>query len=119
MDLAGLHRRDRRMFAKFRSRRQGRATDHEPERVAPAGAQPALGDAALLVRVERLRAALRAAGFAFDEAAGPEPFFFGELRAGRTLALGPDELEAVTNHLEVSRLCTRSPTGPTPRCCAA
>lgn len=99
MDLAGLHRHDRGMFTKFRSRRQRRTTIHEPERVAPAAVPPALGDAQVLVRVERLRAALRAAGFSLDEAAGPEPVFFGELRAGRTVELGPGELEAVTSHL--------------------
>ncbi|MET7487076.1 hypothetical protein [Streptomyces sp. NPDC005538] len=84
------------MFAKFRSRRQRRVTDLEPGSVAPA---PAPGDAEILVRVERLRAALRAAGFCLDQAAGPEPVFFGELRAGRTVELGTGELEAITSHL--------------------
>ncbi|MFI6277983.1 hypothetical protein [Streptomyces sp. NPDC050988] len=89
------------MFAKFRSRRQRRVPDLEPGSVAPAPAPtpPALGDAEVLGRVERLRAALRAAGFSLDQAAGPEPVFFGELRAGRTVELGTVELEAITSHL--------------------
>ncbi|MFH0245978.1 hypothetical protein ACGRHY_26990 [Streptomyces sp. HK10] len=87
------------MFTTFRSRRQRRTAVHEPERVALAAAPPVLGDAQILVRVERLRAALWAAGFSFDEAVGPEPVFFGELRAGRTVELGPGELEAVTSRL--------------------
>ncbi len=99
VDLAGLHRHDRGMFTKFRSRRQRRTTVREPEQVAPAAAPPALGDAEVLVRVERLRAALRAAGFSLDEAAGPEPVFFGELRAGRTVDLGRGEQEAVMSYL--------------------
>ncbi|MFF3957401.1 hypothetical protein ACFYY1_29935 [Streptomyces sp. NPDC001890] len=32
---------------------------------------------------------------------GPAPVFFSELRAGRTVELGPAKLEAVTSHLGV------------------
>ncbi|MFG2681276.1 hypothetical protein [Streptomyces sp. NPDC048392] len=59
-----------------------------------------MADAAMLARIDRVRAALLAAGVDFkDLGAAPEPSWFADLRAGQCLPLGPAELEETADQL--------------------
>ncbi|MEU6258656.1 hypothetical protein [Streptomyces sp. NPDC047043] len=59
-----------------------------------------MADAGLLARVDRVRGALAAAGVSLEElGAAPEPPWFAELRTGRHLSLGPQELQETADHL--------------------
>ncbi|MEU5298638.1 hypothetical protein [Streptomyces umbrinus] len=78
------------MFDKLRRRRAAvLPVSRPPAARAPA---PAVADAAMLARVDRVRGAL-AAGVNLEElGAATEPSWFAHVRSGQRLPLGPAEL---------------------------
>lgn len=61
---------------------------------------PALADAGLPARADRVRATLAAAGVDFEKlGAAPEPVWFAALRNGQHVPLGTAELKETSNHL--------------------
>jgi hypothetical protein len=84
------------MFDKLRRRPRVADSPISP----PAAATPAVADAAMLARIDRVRGALVAAGVDFEDlGAVPEPAWFADLRNGQRLPLGPAELEETAAHL--------------------
>jgi len=85
------------MFDKLRRRRPRPAASPVPP---PVAATPGVADAAMLTRIDRVRAALLAAGVDFEDlSAAPEPSWFADLRNGQRLSLGPAELAETADHL--------------------
>lgn len=85
------------MFEKLRRRRSHTVTLSVS---APPAATPAVADAAMLARIDRVREALAAAGVDFEGlSAAPEPAWFADLRNGQRLPLGPAELAETADHL--------------------
>ncbi len=86
------------MFYKFRRRRE--AVLPAPRPITAPDPAPALADAGLPARVDRVRATLAAAGIDFGKlGASPEPVWFAALRNGQHVTLGPVELRETSNHL--------------------
>ncbi|MEU9397941.1 hypothetical protein AB0D86_49245 [Streptomyces sp. NPDC048324] len=91
------------MFDKLRRRRPRPAASPVPPpaaAAAAAAATPALADDAMLARIDRVRAALVAAGVDFEGlGAAREPAWFADLRNGQRLPLGRAELKETADHL--------------------
>lgn len=87
------------MFDKFRRRRRQAALT-APCPLPTPDPTAALTDAGLPARVDRVRAALTAAGVDVEEhGAAPEPVWFAALRTGQHIPLGPAELQEMSNYL--------------------